>query len=661
MSYFGVVNDVSIISTITNMGDTIPLVFTGHSSASFAVSGTWTGTLIAEGSIDGSAWAQVWIGTVTNSLSLGGFIQPIYSITSTGTDVNGFYRLLNTQGITQIRIRALSQITGQADITLTAVAAPPTHIFTNSAIIQNGQADPNNGTIVPLTSGTPFVGIATPTLGISGIQISMKADQNSTIYVDQSIGLVAGTGSVTTAGTTALVGSGTLFQTTFAVGDEIYVEGETGSRIIDTIGNNTHLTVTVPFTTSAGSLTYQGYHWDITDSFTYLATTPFGMTVKSIGAYLRVRIGNTSSVPQTYLRMQTFLCPISEVVPRSLDLAGNLKTATQSVVDSLGFNAFNTPQGELRTVIPCQLAGTAFDLDGNTGVPDNNFWVVDTSGGATVEQALGLVTLCGGTAATTHARLYSKTRARYISGYSNKFHANITQDAATTGNARKWGVAYGATMPTLTDGLWFAFTDTVFSVNVSLDDAPTPILSGAFNGALGMTWAPIAETTYTYEIIWDHFGAWFLVNGVLLHRLVEVDGTPLTATLAMYIYTDNVNSSGQNPALNMYIRDTAIHRLGPASSSPTYYHIAGVTAGTGVQLKVGPGRLHKIILNSVGTGTTVSLYDSPDTAANPIALIAPTGANAPALVTPLEYNLEFANGLWLVTAGASTDATIVYE
>lgn len=61
-------------------------------------------------------------------------------------------------------------------------------------------------------------------------------------------------GTVTTAGTTTLTGSGTYF-TDFKAGDTILVSGET-VRTISAIASNTSLTVTSAFSTSAGSLTF---------------------------------------------------------------------------------------------------------------------------------------------------------------------------------------------------------------------------------------------------------------------------------------------------------------------------------------------------------------------------------------------------------------------
>ena len=53
---------------------------------------------------------------------------------------------------------------------------------------QNVYADPNNSSTTNLDAGNSytFTGTATTTLGVVGLQVSMKTDQNATVYVDQS-------------------------------------------------------------------------------------------------------------------------------------------------------------------------------------------------------------------------------------------------------------------------------------------------------------------------------------------------------------------------------------------------------------------------------------------------------------------------------------------
>jgi hypothetical protein len=76
-------------------------------------------------------------------------------------------------------------------------------------------------------------------------------------------------------------------------------------------------------------------------------------------------------------------------------------------------------------------------------------------------------------------------------------------------------------------------------------------------------------------------------------------------------------------------------------------------ANTGQVLKYGPGSLHRVVCNK-NTGTTITLYDALS-ATNPIGIIDPTSRDA------IDYHLDFYTGLYLVTVGAGTDCTIVYE
>jgi hypothetical protein len=54
------------------------------------------------------------------------------------------------------------------------------------AILQDVIADTGNSSVANLNAGATFTGVGKTTLGVAGIQVSIKTDQNCTIYVDQS-------------------------------------------------------------------------------------------------------------------------------------------------------------------------------------------------------------------------------------------------------------------------------------------------------------------------------------------------------------------------------------------------------------------------------------------------------------------------------------------
>lgn len=53
-------------------------------------------------------------------------------------------------------------------------------------IQQDVIADTNNSSVANLSATQTFTGLATSTLGIVGIQVSLKTDQDCVVYIDQS-------------------------------------------------------------------------------------------------------------------------------------------------------------------------------------------------------------------------------------------------------------------------------------------------------------------------------------------------------------------------------------------------------------------------------------------------------------------------------------------
>jgi hypothetical protein len=511
-----------------------------------------------------------------------------------------------------------------------------------------------NGSTANLGAGASFVGIATSTLNSAGIQISLKTDQNCTVYVEQSPGLGVGTGTVTTNGTTTLTGSGTNFLSR-RVGDQILVNTET-IRTIATIASDVSLTVTSPFSTTAGSLTYRMYNWDISDSYNYVAAiNNFGITVQAINSYERVRVTNISSSTTTYFRLQTVLCPIIEPMPRSLDASGNFKVAVQSIQDGYGFGAENTPNGEQRFTEPGRLSGATFE--GTT--IDSSFWVttVDATGGpGSITQANAEILLNSGTNAASFSTLRSVRRARYVSACPMRCRQVVQLgDTGTTNNTRRWGMAWGTTMPTISDGAYFQLSGTEFSVNTMKNYTGSTGITKitSFNGTYGSTYSP-GTSVATYEIYWNNSKIYFVINGEVLHT-VSASTATWAATMTFYIYMDNVNS-GNTVNKTLECRSASIFRLGKLETSPNWKNF-NTTAVTASVLKRGAGRLHKVTFNTLPNNSSVTLYDAI-TATNPIAVIAPPNGSTPFTHV---FDLDFYDGLCITTTPNAINVTVIYE
>jgi hypothetical protein len=448
------------------------------------------------------------------------------------------------------------------------------------AIVQDVIADPNNSYVGKLDAGVTWEGSISSTLGVAGIQVSIYADQNCTVYVDQS-------------------------PDTFP-------------------------------------------HWDITDQFLHIASRGgSGWTIQAVSSYVRVRVTNTSGANTSVLRLQTALCPIVEAVPRALDRHGRLKTVA-GLEDTYGFEVENTPFNEIRTSDVIKLAGSIFI--GTT--VDTNFWTITpTNGGTATQEARtgttgGELLLQTAGAANGAVSVNSVRRGRFSAGHSNLAKMLIyVPDTGLTNNKRRWGIADSSALPTIIDGAYFQIDGTTFSVATMRGGTEALVSSGSFNGNLGST-RTLDTNRHIYEIYYTLSRVWFVVDGELLHTVIAAT-TPWVNTPTMYIWLDNVNRNNLATNRILYCGAANIHRFGPLVNAPAWKYI----------LKYGAGRLHSVILNTP-TKETISIYDDVTAVvANLIAIITPVETAPPAAIP---YNLEFYNGLTIVTAG-SPNLTVVYE
>jgi hypothetical protein len=97
----------TVSGTVTGTG-TLQLSLDGHYGSGFAVTGTWSGSLVPEGLI-GSTWSTL---DVFSDIATGELV--LNSITA-----NGSYSFILQPGITDVRLRGVG-VTGTASITITA-------------------------------------------------------------------------------------------------------------------------------------------------------------------------------------------------------------------------------------------------------------------------------------------------------------------------------------------------------------------------------------------------------------------------------------------------------------------------------------------------------------------------------------------------------------
>jgi hypothetical protein len=386
-----------------------------------------------------------------------------------------------------------------------------------------------------------------------------------------------------------------------------------------------------------------GTNWDLTDTYYYTASGNFGITTQAISSYIRI-IVNTNNETTSVFRLQTALCPIAEPLPRSLDENGNLRISTPT--DIYGFKAENTPMGEVRVAEPVRLVGANFE--GTT--VDTMFWTAAAAGvGASVAQANSQLLLSSGTANAATASYYSSRRSRYVSGIGMRYRSVIQLSAPEANNKLRFGIGYGATMPTITDGAWFQFDGTEFAVVTCKGTSQTKVTS--FNGKLGATYSP-GTTVKTYEIYWTNSKVWFVVGDVILHTVTASSAT-WANTMNFHIFGNSLNSAAV-AGTTLATRVASISRLGKFETQPIYYHLTGNAATH--TLKLGSGILHKIIYNNT-SGTNITIVDNI-TGTTPVMGVITTTSSA---LGEWDYSVPFNTGLILITIGNDLDATIVYE
>ena len=342
--------------------------------------------------------------------------------------------------------------------------------------------------------------------------------------------------------------------------------------------------------------------------------------------------------------------------------SGVIMNTDSTLIDEYGFEVENTPVGEMRVVTPTRLVGA--NCEGSS--IDSNFWISGVVNNGDVSMSNAAVILSTKTTSVNGiAALYSKRRARYVSGNSMCFRTVIVVSAGATSNKRRWGLAYNSTMAATTssdylaDGAWFQLNGNTFSVVTRRAGVAneTKVDSGAFNGTLGLTYDP-GTTGKTYEIYWTNSKVYFVIGGNLLHT-VTASTTTWSSTMNFYIYMDNVNSGGIQTDHTLQVRVASIRRLGALLSQPTsYYHATGTTAG--VNLKLSAGNLHGMIISNVVNASVITLSDSVS-AATPAIFVHTAGATKTEAYAIDFKGLPFFDGLRLTVTAQNACLTIIYE
>lgn len=391
-------------------------------------------------------------------------------------------------------------------------------------------------------------------------------------------------------------------------------------------------------------------NWDISYMFDYIASLGGqGETVQATQSYWRIRVTNEGALTTTSFRLQGVLCPIATPLPSSLSQDARLKTeSTLTGSQNTTRHAWISSTNTLGVNTTTRLVGTNFD--GTT--KDTNFWTETVTNGGTVTQSgeIQLDTNTNGTGGNGTAKYVTTQSARFVASSPLQFLGAFKWvTAGTTNNVRRCG-AYNTT-----DGFYFELDGTTFSIGHRKASSDTLVSTGSFNGNYGASFTPTADTYYKLDIEWTPLATTWYVNNKKLHT---ASGGHLSNILTLPITFENNNSSALDDDIAFDCLGTAIIRQGEFLTSPTsYYHATGTTAG--VNLKIGAGNLHMIILSNVINNSVITISDSITTT-TPTIFALTSGAQAQPLTIDMG-GLSFSTGLRLTVATQNASVVVVYE
>lgn len=173
-------NPAATEGDITTQYGYVARAIEGYSSCSLILSGTWTGTVVIQGSSDdGVTWFT------------GAFIAPppvAYPLPELKVYVsaNGSYQCIVLGATTNVRVMAVTAVTGTIHAYLAFGNNPPQCVSGFMGIQQNISASYYNNSVANLASGASFTGLAESTLGVAAIKVMVKADQPILVTVEQS-------------------------------------------------------------------------------------------------------------------------------------------------------------------------------------------------------------------------------------------------------------------------------------------------------------------------------------------------------------------------------------------------------------------------------------------------------------------------------------------
>lgn len=323
---------------------------------------------------------------------------------------------------------------------------------------------------------------------------------------------------------------------------------------------------------------------------------------------------------------------LAAAIPAGTNLIGNVLVKDANRPFYQKFTPFGQSYNAVTTrILNVVLAGSTLDPIITSNVAN----------GATTVVSNGVVRLATNTSANGSAGLVTTKVARYLDGSVHQFYTRLQLGTTAANNTRRWGM-YDAN-----NGIFFELVSNTIGIVTRKGGVDTRVTS--LNGTV-----PTIDTNFhDWEILYHNGRYDFYQDGVLAHQEVETTAVKIY-TLSLPVSFDNFNSGGSSTAITMDMVAFTVNRHGDHHSEPLYVKLSSSTT---VTLKNSPGKLHRVIVNGLGSSTpTVTIYDNIAASGTPVAIIDTSNK-----VGSIEYQIDLNTGLTVVTSATVGDITLVYE
>lgn len=368
-------------------------------------------------------------------------------------------------------------------------------------------------------------------------------------------------------------------------------------------------------------------------------------------SYFRVVYTNGTTA-QTSLHLETIIhtaaiAPTESLVSAKLS-RNSLALQTRDIIYDYEFDESVGVAPQIRDMFVVQRVSLLADnFRQSTGL-DGQSWTQTSSGSGSSNVNNGRLEMATGATANSTTRVESVVKGRFISGSHQIFRAGIKlADAGLLNNTMRWGVYDDIS------GYFYELDGAILYAVSRRASVDTRVAAANWN-TISTFVLPVAGSSNRFEISYFGNTAYFTVNGETHHVMSgEVGGVPRTNGTNFPNRFENINSAGNTAARMLVITGTSQQRYGPDQVSPRMYFISGPGTFT---LKGDAGNLHRISVLDGSGANTAAIYDSIIGSGVIIAEM-----NVDKLQGSVEFGGCFNNGLTVVTTGADTKLSVVFD